>query len=451
MDRASSRPNRLLLACLACLTVASPTPAWAESGPPKPEAKPESGPPTSPELILPEGLPSLQTALRLPPWMSLELDGVAQPLTNPLGGTRQTGYWIQNLELQLELSRGLQQPSQAWTELDHWSARFNLFHAAGNPNYNLAIGPLFAPQELAYPAGLMLSEASIERKQGQGWFSFKAGVLPLNPEFVEVPILDNYVHASLNDTLNLSLWNLPIDPYGALGGVAALHPSPELSLRYGWFDLSTIPAITQWLGAPIRFGPPSRGTAQLLQVELASNRLAPSADTPVQACRIASGVVRANASCPTPVRVRSQLPGGLLRLGAMSTSHDGDAIYGTLTWRSGLPLGLDHRFWIGGSYSPDRDLVVAPSFVGAGLVLQGPLPGRPLDLVILGGGRAGLSSETWPELRSPYEAMIELGYKLQLNERFNLQPTLQWIFNPSGDVRPVAGILTAGVQVGLSF
>jgi porin len=71
-----------------------------------------------------------------------------------------------------------------------------------------------------------------------------------------------------------------------------------------------------------------------------------------------------------------------------------------------------------------------------------------LDVALFGIGRGGLSNQL---STSPYEAMLELGYRIQFNESFNLQPTLQWIFNPSGGAQPVPGILAAGVQVQLNF
>jgi porin len=148
------------------------------------------------------------------------------------------------------------------------------------------------------------------------------------------------------------------------------------------------------------------------------------------------------------VQVQNQLPAGSINLGGFITSENGDGVYGTVTWRSGLPLGLDDRLWVGGSYTPDSAQVIATSFIAGGVVIQGPLPGRPLDVALLGIGRGGLSNQL---STSPYEGMLELGYKIQLNESLNLQPTLQWIFNPSGASEPVPGILAAGMQIELNF
>jgi porin len=76
---------------------------------------------------------------------------------------------------------------------------------------------------------------------------------------------------------------------------------------------------------------------------------------------------------------------------------------------------------------------------------------RPLDLLVLGIGRGGLSSEAPPFLTSSYEGMAELGYRVMINEWLQLQPTVQWIFNPSGADQPVPGILAAGLRIDLNF
>jgi porin len=47
--------------------------------------------------------------------------------------------------------------------------------------------------------------------------------------------------------------------------------------------------------------------------------------------------------------------------------------------------------------------------------------------------------------------MVELGYQLQINANLNLQPTLQWILNPSAAPQPVPSILAAILQLSLSF
>ena len=399
-------------------------------------------------ITLASNWPTAQDLLNLPDWMQLQLSVTAEPLFNPLGGERSAGSWIQQSSLSLDLSTGLAKPTDEWRELDHWALSVLVNHDAGDAFYNATIGALFVLQQVSYPAGFYFSEASIERRRGDGWLSLKAGVLPINPDFVEAPVLGNYVHSAFNNTLNITVADLPINPYAAIGGVVTAHASPELSLRYGLFDLSSTENISQWLGLADGNIGPNSGIAQFLQLNLEP---AAMASAPLQACRTDKGIVRwrpQQGNCSTPVSVESQLPSGLFSLGGFLTTENGNGVYGSVTLPSGLPLGLADRLWIGGSYSPDAAKDITPTFVGGGLVIQGPLPGRPLDVALLGIGRGGLSNQF---IASPYEGVLELGYRIQFNESLNLQPTLQWIFNPSGAAEPVPGILAAGVQIQLNF
>jgi len=409
---------------------------------------PSTPKPTPEQLSLANGWPDLQELLHLPPWMQLELSVTAEPLFNPMGGERSTGSWIQQGTLNLELSSGLNRPSANWRELDHWQLNATVNHDAGDAYYSSAIGALFPLQQAAYPPGFYLSELSIERAGGDGWLSLKAGILPINPDFVEVPVLGNYVHSAFNNTLNITVAGLPINPYSAIGAVVEAQASQDLSLRYGLFDLNNTDTISRWLGLRDGALGPNSGTAQFLQLDLqpASMRAAP-----LQACRTKQGVVRwsnKRGPCPTPLTVVNQLHDGLLSVGGFLTSENGNGVYGSLTLPSGLPLGLTDRLWIGASYSPDASEVLAPSFVGGGVVIQGLLPDRPLDVAVFGIGRGGLSNQF---TNSAYEGMLELGYRIQLNHRLSLQPTLQWIFNPSGAAEPLPGILAAGMQLSASF
>jgi porin len=81
-------------------------------------------------------------------------------------------------------------------------------------------------------------------------------------------------------------------------------------------------------------------------------------------------------------------------------------------------------------------------------VSQGVLPGRPLDLLILGVARTGFSPITRPGLS--HEGVVELGYQVRINASFNLPPSLQWVLNPGGAGR-VPDLFAAGLQLGFRF
>ncbi|MFM7652409.1 MAG: carbohydrate porin [Vulcanococcus sp.] len=425
-----------LLAAVASLLAAAAAPAAAEDLEP---------------LQLSQGWHVGDELLNLPDWLNLEVTFTAEPMADPLGGESRLASWLGQTTASLRIGSGLARAPDQWRELDHWSLNATLTHTAGDGQFAQAIGALIPVQQIAYPNGFLLTEASISRSSGSGWLTLKGGILPMDPDFIAAPVLGFYVHSAFNDTLNLSLNGAPIIPYAALGGLVHLQAGPELSLRYGWFDLSSTLPIATWLGSPDPFKALPGGNAQLLQLNWTPSGLAPATGTPLPACRVAGGVVRRRGPCSKPLAVQNQLPGALLSLGGYTTSRQSGGVYGSATLRSGLPLGLDERVWVGGAWAPDASASLAPTFLAAGLVVQGPLPSRPLDVLVLGAGRAGLNPTQplgWP---THYEGMVELGYQLRLSGNLALQPTVQWILNPSGAGGPVPDILTAGLQISLSF
>ena len=417
----------------------------------KDAATPATAIPTPEQLQLKDGWVSGQQVMRLPDWLALGVSFTAEPAANPIGGATQQAAWIGQTVIALSAGRGLARPTTSWSELDHWSVNTSLTHNSGNDLYSADIGALLPLQQAAYPKGFLLSEVSLNRSSGDGWLGIKAGIVPLNPSFISAPIFDLYVHSAFNNTLNISINGMPINPYAALGGIVTVQPNPALTLRYGWFDLNTTQPLAEWLGSLAPWvGTPS-GTAQMLQVNWTPVGWSPPSGTPLSACRTAAGVVRRRPGCRHPVAVQNQLPAALLSFGGYTNSGESNGLYGSATLRSGLPIGLDERVWIGGAWTGDNSTTITPNFLAAGLVVQGPLPSRPLDLLVLGAGRAGLNPTaigSWP---SRHEAMVELGYQLQLNANLNLQPTLQWILNPSAAPQPVPSILAAILQLSLTF
>ena len=414
---------------------------------------------TNATAVSPSTLFTLHSALKLPDWMQLEVAISAQPLFNPMGGIVNSGAWVQQTSVELQLNRGLTRDSSQWREFDHWALNFTGNHTTGNFSYGSEIGAIFPLQSTSFPPGFWLTEASVERQAGNGRLNLKAGVLPLNPDFMEAPILNFYVHSSLNSTLNIQSKDLPINPYSSVAGVVNLRIQNDLNLRAGLYTLNNITAFSSYPlasfeGFQANVSGSGNGSVQFLQLDYTGSGLAPPQSKPVRACSQPWALVRSVPRCKEPTTVANQLPGGLLSVGAYKSTdpQTGEGIYGSLTLRTGLPVGLAERVWVGSAFSPNATVDFAPTFVGGGLVVQGAVPKRPLDVLVFGIGKGGFSAQAPPNLTSAYEAMAELGYMVMLNETVQLQPTLQWIFNPSGGSgKPVAGILAAGLQVNVNF
>jgi hypothetical protein len=92
------------LPLLALALLSQPAPAVAQAVPvpsdPLPETEPEAGQaalqlPQLEKLALPEAHHSLQKLLALPDWVQIQVQTIAQPFFNPIGGLTHTAAWMQ--------------------------------------------------------------------------------------------------------------------------------------------------------------------------------------------------------------------------------------------------------------------------------------------------------------------------------------------------------------------
>lgn len=395
-----------------------------------------------PETLTPPAT-SLSDWLRLPGWLDLQLQLQAQPLANPSGGTRRSASWMQQLSLDVEAGPGLAKPPEQWTEADHWRSHLQLMLFSGNPTWGEEIGAGFPLQSTAHPTGLWLTEASVERQMGRGELGMKLGIFSLNPGFVTAPALDAYMNSALNDTLNLNVTGLPINPYAAPGVELRWRPDPGGrwgEWRYGAFLLDPMDNLASLFGVqPDQ--PRLNGHTHLLQWSFEQLPGAAALQQPI---------TRGDH------RIARQLPPPLLQLasGYLDNRTSGNldaAASATLTLAAPVPLGLDNRIWLGVNAGFAWDTNPVPLFLAGGWLSQGVLPGRPLDVLALGVGSSRFSPTLSPGQSS--ETVLELNYSWRLNGNLSLQPVLQLILNPDGDPggRDRAPILAGGLGLAWKF
>ena len=396
----------------------------------------------------------IESLLGLPEWADLSVTVTAQPMVGVVGGDQPgASSWYQAVNLGLTLGSGLGKNQDSWSELDHWKLNVGISSDAGNPNLNTDLGSAFALQALVYPVGTWLTEASVVRNRGLGWWEAELGlislepVMPTDPGFVASPVMSNYFSSVFNNTMNLLVVGMPIDPFVAPGIKMKAHFERLGSLSYGYFYLNPQNTIASSLG--VKPGIPDvRGGMQALQ--WGHNPL-PS---------------RTDLSKPIPLpdtqtSVPRQLPLPELQLGGYLTSthllsDDADqlgeglnrGIYGSITWPLDLPIGLDSRLWAAGTVSLDPENNPYPTYVGGGWLTQGVVPSRPRDVVALGLQRTSFS----PTLSSgtSYEGTIELNYSIYVSDMLQIQPVMQWIINPGGGGN-TPGIWAGGIQLNLSL
>ena len=396
----------------------------------------------------------LESLLGLPEWADLSVTVTAQPMVGVVGGDRPgASSWFQSINLGLSLSSGFEKDQDSWSELDHWQLNVELSSNAGNPNLNTDLGSAFTLQTLVNPVGTWLTEASVVRNRGRGWWEAQLGLMSLAPDmagepgFVSSPVMNNYFSSVFNNTMNLLVIGMPINPFVAPGLKVKAHSETLGSLGYGYFYLD--PQTTIALSLGINPGIPEvQGGMQALQ--WTRNPLPSRTD-------LSKPIPRPD----TQANVIRQLPLPELQLGGYLTStrllsDDADelgeglnrGIYGSITWPLDLPIGLDSRLWVAGTVSLDPENNPYPTFVGGGWLTQGVVPSRPLDVLALGLERTSFSSTLLSG--KSYEATIELNYSIYISEMLQIQPVMQWIINPGG-AGETPGIWAGGVQLNLNL
>ncbi|MCP9774248.1 carbohydrate porin [Cyanobium sp. WAJ14-Wanaka] len=408
-------------------------------------------------------LPSAaQTATPLTPdWLQLGLNIQSDLLGNPAGGTTKASNWIQQTTFNASASSGFGKDPAIWQEADHWSANVELTLFNGTPGYGQRLGSAFPLTAIDHPTGLWLTGAQIERSAGTGSVDIKAGIFSINPGFAEAPVLNFYVNSVFNNTLNLNITNLPINPFATPGIELNWRPGsnsngpikdygPYGELRYGAFWLDPQVAIASLFGVNPQ---QDKNTGHIQALQWSFDRLPgyQKFAQPIQLKAKAGDGKQGSAMEPQPVS--RQLPKPLLQIGGAYEANTTSNLltpgfFSSITLAAPLPLGIDNRFWFGISGAGDNADSPLGLFLSGGWLSQGVIPGRPLDVLALAIGQNNFNATAGTNLNP--ETSLELNYTATVNSSLSLQPFLQWIINPGG-TSSTGNILALGLQVQLQF
>ena len=383
---------------------------------------------------------------------SVGLDYVAEPIINPLGGLEQSGSLLQGLWLQLKLGSGLSIPKAAWRELDHWSVSTSVAVVRGNSNYYQQIGAAY-PLQTMTASGQWLTDASLRRDAGKSKIALRAGVMTLNPEFMVSDAFNYFIHSAINDTFNEEVIGIPIAPLASPGFVLTYGDSNQAKIGQFKFGLFQIVASNQFGSALYQSAPPPALSGAVALLQWQKQLSWPTRKKQAEAGKITAIAVQLPAPNLMLGGYWSQTQAGV---SGENTSPESIAqgqnrtLYGSIT----LPLartteGLSKgRLWLAGRVGLDWDNNPAPYFVGLGVLTQGLIAGRPLDVSGLALVSTGFSPTLNPGLSQ--ESVIEFNHQIRISPRIGLKPFVQLILNPGGSGQ-MAPILAPGLQFSASL
>jgi len=402
----------------------------------------------------------------LPDWFDLDGSWTAQPITNFAGGSQQTSSYADQWGFNLTFSAGIGKKNSEKKEFDRWSLHGNFGLQLGDPNYANAISSVFSLQNINYIQGLWLRGLYVER--GGESLNLKFGPSMTMNDFVHADAYLYYVNSSINNTLNLQVPGFSFDPYNSWGASIDLNLSKALTVKYGIFQLSSVRGqntdrANDYLGwnlSTSKFD----GLVQALKFEYA---YAPQPEG-LKVCldKISAGnYLRANASCKKLGAVENNLPKPVVQLGGYTAGWQfpyldesgqlGPRINGIFIQATSLPMQLPFGYgtslWASAVLGSNQEINQVPLAIMAGSISQGVIPSRPFDQLVLAFSRSSLSANSnFNGSSQVYSAVAELDYVIKLNQRFSVEPGIQFIFNPSGN-SDYSTIVAPTLQLTLAF
>jgi porin len=390
-----------------------------------------------------------QLGTLLPDWFDLDASWTAQPIINLTGGSQQTSSYADQWGFDLTFSSGMGKKDSEKSEFDRWSLHGNFGLQLGNPTYADAVSSVFSLQSVNYTQGIWLRGLYIER--GGENLNLKFGPSMTMNDLVYADTYSYYVNSTINNTLNLQVLGFSFDPYSSWGASIDLNLTKALKVKYGIFQLSSVRGqnterANDYLGWNLSTSN-TDGFVQALKFEYA---YAPQPEG-LKVCLdklTAGNYLRANDSCKKLGAVENNLPKPVVQLGGYTAGWQfpyldesgqlGPRINGIFIHGTSLPLQLPFghgtSLWASAVLGSNQEINQVPFAIMAGSISQGVIPSRPFDQLVLAFSRSSLSANSnYNGSSQVYSAVAELDYVIKLNQRFTVEPGIQFIFNPSGN------------------
>ena len=289
----------------------------------------------------------------------------------------------------------------------------------------------------ATPGGVRLYEAWAQRSLGDGAGSVKVGLIDFNTTFDVQETAALFLNAShgVGPEIGDTGRNGPsIYPTPALAVAGVYRPAEGWTAQIGVFD--AVAGDPDHRGAFVAVHlSAADGALIAAQVE---RRLGDAARFEAGAWTYTGDFPALGDASPTPRRLGGNRGLYGLAEGRLLGAAGGGQLSGWL--RLGFADGRINR---------------AERYLGAGLVWAGPIPGRDRDEVGIAVARAGFGAGARAAGRLVGETIggsetdIEATYRLAFRDWLNLQPDVQYILDPNGDVRRRAA-LVVGLRLAIT-
>jgi porin len=291
--------------------------------------------------------------------------------------------------------------------LPGWTARLQYFRTNGESLSGGRIGDIQTASNIEALSADRLIEAWVERQVGDTG-AVRVGLMDLNADFDSIRPAGLFLNSSHGIAPDLSRTGLngpSIFPVSSLGVHARWAPSPSLTLRGAVFD-----GVPGDLDHPKAFAAvhlrSSEGALVVGQADLA---LAGDAQLSFGAWTYTARFDRID------------------RPGQRQQGWAG--VYGYL--EGPLPEVPRARGWLRVGVS-DPSVALVADYLGAGVVFDGTVPGRPLDQLGFAVARAGLGAPLRRRDRLPAaETTFEATYRFKVNKHVALQPDVEYVRHPA--------------------
>jgi porin len=346
----------------------------------------------------------------------------ADVLVNVAGGVDRGARYLDNLDVMLEVD-----VAAAWGFGAGNMFVYGLYNN-GTTFADELVGDLLVTSNIDAPEALRLYELWYEF--GEGPWSVRSGLYDLNSEF------------DVNETGGVFI-NSAHGIGAALGQTGengpSIFPVSSLAVRMAYETEGYIVRVAVLDGVPGDPDDPSSNKVDLSRDDGAL--IVGELELPVGGDgRLWTGYWRYTADFTSPFENR--------------VFDDNDGWY--LGGEHGFSIAEYDVAWFLRYGRADARLNPLDEYIGAGLVVQGPLAGRPDDRagLAVGSGRTGkpFRNDLWQSGSEPeaHETAWEITYRARVNEQLVLQPDIQFVQNPGGS-RALDDALVIGLRIEVSW